>query len=673
MNSIKTRIFLALILVVGIIAGITMSAARNALEQEITDAEARAVHNVLKLVEDNIRGRYHTLLQNKVETIQTRKQESREFAQLIQSTLDHFVELVDQGAVSESAAQAMAQRWLAEILPGHSNFLLVLDAQQRVLLSPIPSQIGGTLQELHDIKGRKVASAAWEESDRFGETFLSFHWMGADGNTQAKFAHFVQHRRWKWLIGIVGDVGRVEAQVARQLDQLRSELISNLPYILTNGRGVVFIFDGRGAMVVPPKDQPYSQVSVETIDELRKLAQVNTGLAIGLSLPNSMALEGRAVYIKPFDWYIASLVSVEAMQRPIHHLMTRLGGILLAALSIGLVLAYLFAHYLTRPLNRLTDYAIGLPNTDFAADQSNDGHALLPLERKDEIGRLARAFVFMENKLHENVRGLMQAISQRQRIESELNVAHDIQMDLLPKMFSAFPERAEIDLFATVVPAKEIGGDLYNFYFLDEHHLCFTIGDVSGKGVPAALFMAITMALIRVASERESDPAQMLRRVNADLSRDNPNCIFVTLVIGVLDVRTGHILFANAGHSPPLVLRQGGQMEILRGISGPAAGVVDDVEFTLMQTQLHTGDCLLLYTDGVNEAMDADYQLYGNERLHQLFSQCHQRTAAQIVQDIMVDVRTHATGAEQSDDITIVAVRFQGAARSSEKEAEASL
>jgi len=668
MNSIKTRIFLALILVVGVIAGITMTAARQALEQEITDAEARAVYNVLQLVEDNIRGRYHTLLQNKVETIQARKQESRDFAQLIQTTLDRFAALADQGIVSDLAAQSMAQRWLAEVSPGHGSFLLVLNVQQRILISPIPEQIGNALLDLRDIKGRDVASAAWDESNRFGETFLSFDWIDAKGTEQGKFAYFVQNRRWKWLIGIVGDVGQVQAQVAGQLDQLRTEVTNNLPKILTNGRGAVFIFDGQGTMIVPPKNEPYSQVSTEIVEELRNLAQINTGLAINLNFSNGMALEGRAIYIKPFDWYIASLVSVEAMQRPIHNLMTRLGSILLAALSIGLVLAYLFAHYLTRPLNRLTDYAIGLPNTDFSADQFNDDNMLLPVERKDEIGRLARAFVFMEKSLHENVRGLMQAISQRQRIESELNVAHDIQMDLLPKMFPAFPERAEIDLFGTVVPAKEIGGDLYNFYFIDEYRLCFTIGDVSGKGVPAALFMAITMALIRVATECESDPAQMLRRVNADLSRDNPNCIFVTLIIGVLDVRTGHILFSNGGHSPPLVLRQGGQVETLRGISGPAAGVVDEVDFTLMETQLHTGDCLLLYTDGVNEAMDTDYQLYGNERLYELFSACQGRTAAQVVQAIMDDIRVHATGAEQSDDITVLAVRFQGVASALEKE-----
>ncbi len=661
MNSIKTRIFLALILVVGIIAGISMTSARHALKQEITDAEARIVHNVLQLVQDNIRGRYHTLLQNKVDTIQARKQEFREFAQLIQVTLNHFADLVDQGTLSESAAQAMAQHWLAQALPSHGDFLLVLDAQQRVLLSPLSGQIGSPLLALQDIKGRPVVAAALDESGRFGDTFLSFQWTNAEGKAEAKFAHFAQHRRWKWLIGIVGDVGQVEAQVARQLDQLRSELANNLPRILTNGRGAVFIFDGRDTMVVPPKEAPYSEVSPEIIQELRQLAQVPTNMVLSLRLPNGTALEGRAVYIKPFDWYIASLVSVEAMQRPIDELMERLGWIFLAALSIGLVLAYLFAHYLTRPLNRLTDYAIGLPNTDFAADQRGDTNILLPVERKDEIGRLARAFVFMENNLHENVRNLMQAISQRKRIESELDVAHGIQMDLVPKIFPAFPERAEIDLFATVVPAKEIGGDLYNFYFLDEHHLCFTVGDVSGKGVPAALFMAITLALIRVASERESDPAQMLRRVNADLSRDNPNCIFVTLLIGVLDVRTGHILFANGGHSPPLVLRQeSGQVETLHGISGPAAGVVDDVDFTLLETQLHRGDCLLLYTDGVNEAMSTDYQLYGNERLYELFAKCQHRTAAQVIDTIMDDVRTHAAGTEQSDDITVLAMRFQG-------------
>ncbi len=670
MNSIKTRIFLALILVVSIIAGITMSAARSALKQEITEAETRSVHNVLKLVEDNIRGRYHTLLQNKVETIQTHKEEFRQFAKLIQSTLDMFAQLAEQGVLSESAAQAMAQRWIATTLPTHGDFLLVLDGNQDRMIFPITKEKNGNLMEVRDIKGRNMVSAAWTESSQFGETFLSFHLPDADGKAQPKFAHFVQHRRWKWLIGIVGDVGIVESQVARQLDQLRSELTTNLPHILTKGRGSIFIFDGKGTMVVPPQEESYTDISAGTIDELRKLAQSPTDMPIGLTLSNGLILEGRSVYIKQFDWYIASLVSIKAMQAPVDQLMARLGVILLIALAIGLVLAYLFAHYLTRPINHLTDYAIGLPNTDFSADQCHDNHALLPVERKDEIGRLAQAFVFMENNLHENVNNLMQAISQRERIESELNVAHDIQMDLVPKMFPAFPERAEIDLFATVVPAKEIGGDLYNFYFLDQHHLCFTIGDVSGKGVPAALFMAITMALIRVASERESDPAQMLRRVNSDLSRDNPSCIFVTLLIGVMDVRTGHIFYANGGHNPPFILRQGGQVDTLHGISGPAVGVVDDVDFTLMETQLNVGDSLFLYTDGVNEAMDKNYQLYGNDRLYNTLINSKDCKAAQIVQNIMNDVHAHADGAEQSDDITVLTIHFQGAPHTVEKESK---
>jgi sigma-B regulation protein RsbU (phosphoserine phosphatase) len=231
-------------------------------------------------------------------------------------------------------------------------------------------------------------------------------------------------------------------------------------------------------------------------------------------------------------------------------------------------------------------------------------------------------------------------------------------MDLLPKIFPAFPHQDSVDIHALLTPAREVGGDLYNFYFLDNRHLCFTVGDVSGKGVPAALFMTITMALIRMVSERESDPAQIMDSVNKALSRDNPNCMFVTLVVGVLDVCTGRMNYVNAGHNPPLILRGEGKVEVLSARSGPAVGVAEGVRFGLLETQLAPGDCLLLYTDGVTEAMDSDGCLYSDERLRELIVSGVGLASVQVAEQIMSDVHHHVGEAEQSDDITLLIIRY---------------
>ena len=171
------------------------------------------------------------------------------------------------------------------------------------------------------------------------------------------------------------------------------------------------------------------------------------------------------------------------------------------------------------------------------------------LRSKDEVGRLADSFSHMKNSLKQYIKELTETTAAKERIESELKVAHDIQMSLLPKLF---PERKEFDIYATLEPAREVGGDLYDFSLLEEDRLFFLVGDVSGKGVPAALFMAVAKTLLNRLAERCTDPSLVLTQVNKELCRENESSMFVTLFCGLLDFKTGDLLFSNAGHNPPL-------------------------------------------------------------------------------------------------------------------------
>ncbi|WP_142848222.1 SpoIIE family protein phosphatase [Telmatospirillum sp. J64-1] len=667
--SIKTKIFLAVTLILAAVAGFVMTSSRFTVETEVVEAERRSGENILSLVEDNIRGRYRTLLKDKVATIQSYKEQFRDFDRVVLNTLERFAQLADQGLVTEDEARAMALRWLSETRPASGDYLIAFDSDNRAIVSPDPARLNTDISAFLDVKGRSVAAAARDETERYGDTFLTYHWPAyGEDRTEAKFGHFVLFRRWGWVIGSVGDVARVEAEVGRKLYQLEVELGETLPSIQMAGRGSIFIFDSDGRMVIPPNPDSPGAGATAMLDDLATLARQGSrqeNEVLPLTTPQGEALEARAIYIKPLDWYIASIVSRDAMRAPAEALVAGQARIFLAALAVGLLFAYLFAHRIALPLNRLTAYAKTLPETDFeAGSRAKEGTPDLPVGRKDELGRLAEAFVFMEESLLRNVRSLMNATAARQRIEGELTVARDIQMGLLPKVFPAYPDRPEIDLFSALESAKEVGGDLFDFYFLDENRLCFTIGDVAGKGVPAALFMAITKTLIKAASERDGDPARMLAKVNDDLSRDNPNSIFVTLVIGILDLRTGQVHYANGGHNPPMIRRQDGRIETLRDISGPAAGVFEDMDYSPLEVKLEPGDTLLLYTDGVTEAMNPANDLYGEERLVHLLEQRECADAEPLVAQIMEDIQIHADGAEQSDDITIMAIGFRGAAAS---------
>jgi len=247
--------------------------------------------------------------------------------------------------------------------------------------------------------------------------------------------------------------------------------------------------------------------------------------------------------------------------------------------------------------------------------------------------------------------------AQKERMESELNVARDIQLGIVPKLFPPFPERKEIDLHASLESAREVGGDLYDFQFLDDDHLYVAIGDVSGKGVPASLFMAVSITMLRAVSRRTAAPDEVLTRLNAPLCRDNDAAMFVTLFFGVYNVRTGELRYSNGGHPSPYIVRAGGEPEPLPRTAGAGLGVFERVEFDAGTAWLEPGDRLLLYSDGVTEAMDAAGQMFGAERLEAVLAADGGADSEQMLAAVRAAIGAFAAGAEQYDDITMVALR----------------
>ncbi|MEA3280460.1 MAG: SpoIIE family protein phosphatase, partial [Thermodesulfobacteriota bacterium] len=278
----------------------------------------------------------------------------------------------------------------------------------------------------------------------------------------------------------------------------------------------------------------------------------------------------------------------------------------------------------------------------------------------DEVGRLTHSFDYMKSSLKKYIEDLTKTTAAKERIESELKIAHDIQMGILPKIFPPFPDRRECDIYADIKPAKEVGGDLYDFFFLDDDHLCITIGDVSGKGVPASLFMAITITLIKAKAAKGLTPGKVLHRVNDDLSLDNPSLMFVTLFIGILNVRTGELEYCNGGHNPPYLIRADGTIKALEGTSGMALGVMEDFSYKSKKIVLQKGESVFLYTDGVTEAMNKKDELFSEKRLEEKLSVIKEKSVKEIVSGIMQEITAFSQGVEQSDDITMIALRFYG-------------
>lgn len=261
------------------------------------------------------------------------------------------------------------------------------------------------------------------------------------------------------------------------------------------------------------------------------------------------------------------------------------------------------------------------------------------------------------------VRGEIEARETRrvkEAIEGELRVARDIQMGIVPRIFPAFPGRPEVELFAVLDSAKEVGGDFYDYYALDEHRIFLVIGDVSGKGVPASLVMAVTMTLFKAYARPERSPAEVAAKVNNKLAADNDTGLFVTAFCAVLDLRTGVVRYANAGHNPPLVLRDRGESAYLPRLGGLVLGAMTDYPYHTGSLTLAAGDTLVLYTDGVTEAMNTDDALFGDTRLLAACLPERHRAPTVVVPVLLGAVREFAGPAPQSDDITILAVRYRG-------------
>jgi sigma-B regulation protein RsbU (phosphoserine phosphatase) len=331
---------------------------------------------------------------------------------------------------------------------------------------------------------------------------------------------------------------------------------------------------------------------------------------------------------------------------------TRLAAAVSAlVLLFGSVIAIFGARTISRPIADLTEMTRRIAGGNFAQR--------IDIKAKNEIGVLAASFNGMTRRLAESIEHLKETTAAKERIESELKIAHEIQMSMVPKIFPPFPERSEFDIFATLVPAKDVGGDLYDFFFIDDDHLCFAVGDVSGKGIPASLFMAVTKALFRAIAGNGGSPGEMLARLNTEICRDNEFCMFVTFFCAILNIRTGQLDYSNGGHNLPYHLHHDG-VSPLENPGGRALGIVEQSHYGSGRLVLAPGDALLLYTDGVTEAMDSRERLYSDQRLAEFLATHRGSSPRQVVGDLVSDVRHFAGAAPQSDDITTMALRYFG-------------
>ena len=256
------------------------------------------------------------------------------------------------------------------------------------------------------------------------------------------------------------------------------------------------------------------------------------------------------------------------------------------------------------------------------------------------------------------IKTMQQEHTQLESIKGDLAVAREIQQAILPRIFPPFPENAhQLDIAASMNAAKDVGGDFYDFFRIDDDHIGFVIADVSGKGVPAAIFMAVSRTLIRATGIRGVQPSECMTYSNNLLAKESVNSMFVTVFYGIYNIQTGEITYTNAGHNPPYIMKANGSVQMLPMTKDIVEGAIEDYQFSENKIQLEHGDTLLLFTDGVTEATNVDLNEYGEERLEALLKKSAQDNCQQIIDKVKADVKAFAGEAEQSDDITLLALK----------------
>lgn len=430
----------------------------------------------------------------------------------------------------------------------------------------------------------------------------------------------------------------------------------------------VFLVSSQGKYMQGIKEDSYGRLE-SYVAQMRQEMQEGVSVKI---LEQERLLLG-AAKIESNDWTVFVILDYSRLEKPVENvgeaittsvstsidfLDQNIRNVMLLFFAVTLVILCIvgfvssrFSKSLVEPIEKLTQGAeiISKGNLDYQLDIQTDG----------EIQELANAFRSMTVDLKQYIENLSQVTAERERIGAELNVAAKIQEDMLPKIFPAFPDRQEFDVFACMDPAKAVGGDFYDFFMIDEDHLAVIIADVSSKGVPAALFMVIAKTLLKNYACQLREPSKVLEVVNNQLCEGNDEGMFVTAFIAVLTISTGQVEYANAGHNPQLILHQGQGFEWISAQPGFVLAGLPDIAYTSQSLKLEPGDRIFLYTDGVSEAQNAAGELFGEKRLQDSLNAHKEEELEKFISVVRADVDAFVGEAEQFDDITMLVLEYR--------------
>lgn len=359
------------------------------------------------------------------------------------------------------------------------------------------------------------------------------------------------------------------------------------------------------------------------------------------------------VFYSPVErthWSVAIVCPISELYSGVKKMRDILIILGILALIFMIAMSYNGIRKVVAPIEDFSDVAKKIATGDFAVE-------LPKIKSHDELKELHDSFEHLQHSLVQYIEELKSTTANKERIESELRIAHSIQMGMIPKIFPPFPERDDLALAAKLVPAKEVGGDLYDF-FIENEKLYFIIGDVSGKGIPASLVMAVTCRLFRSVASHIDKPEDLISSLNESLADGNDSNMFCTAFLGILDLKTGQLRYCNAGHNAPLIIDSNGDVSTVKVTPNLPLGLFSGFPYEGQETVIGKQTMLYLFTDGVNEAENNNMEQYGDDKLVALLKRNSSLEPNEIIETTFAEVKRHADGADQSDDITIMCIKY---------------
>ncbi len=680
--SLRTKIFILIFFSVTLMSIPVITISYEHLKNISRQFEEKSFGNMMYLIEDNINFRYLNLISTEIMLVLERKNHLRTMAHIARTAwkdLDRF---------DAEKKEEIFSRW------GHSLYNLKTFSALFVkgMLktgSPYPKVLMQDVNRV-DYKGIPLANMINSKTLANEGTFAVFTLSDADYKQLEMYEHCDLNNYSLLLYFLPLDADHVimfgsgladikqNEQISEQsiIDSMQEKFDSLVLY----PNSVVALFSGSSLLFASK-----GQIRADNIRDIpqymldhAKQTKMAQFYYQDDEIPENSYFKAwgdsviRLSYFKALDWYVMAAVPLSAIEghseQIIYRLILFVSIVVIVCVFSGLLLAY----KIINPLQLLIKKVLELAQADFKnfnkqeiTNQSSEQKFFttyfqdLPINRTDEVGQLASAFSKMASALEQNIENLLKTQATTQRIQGELNAARDIQMGILRKLDSA-PQTLNFHVAAFLDPAKEVGGDFYDFFALPNDKKVVVIGDVAGKGVAAALFMSMTVTLIRYAMLNGLNPAKTIQQINDVFSENNPRCMFVTLFIGLLDEKTGELEFTNGGHCFPYIINKEKQeIRQIESINGPLVGVIEGANYSLGKVQLKNNDICLLYTDGVTEAMDKDGLFYGDQRLKEVLLMNCEHELTTLLQDIYNDLLVFRKDTEQSDDITMLAFSWK--------------